>query len=107
MFNKNFSLGNLGSESTVVPASGAYFVEGKLQLPRVASGSSAPSSVIVTVENETTESTLYTSTAGDDGFYVDFNAAAGDEILVTLSSSDAVDVALNAVKCEVAIGSGQ
>lgn len=108
MFNQNFALAGLTSIDTAVPDAGPYFVEGKLQLPRVASGSSAASEVVVTVTNRTGPVTLYTGAAGADGFYLDTLCAAGDVIRVALTSSAAVDSAdLNAVKCEVSIGSGQ
>lgn len=106
-FNQNFSM-DLGTEDTAVPSAGAYFVEGKLQLPRLASGSSAASAVVATVTNLTGPVTIYTGAAGNDGFYVDFNAAAGDIIRVALTSSAAVDNDLNnSVKAEISIGSGQ
>ncbi len=62
---------------------------------------------MVTVTNQTGPVTLYTGLPGADGFYVAFSAEADDVIRVALSSSDPDDVPLNAVKCELSLGSGQ
>lgn len=105
-FNTSYVLGTLTSEDTAVPTAGTYFVDGKVQLPRLAAGG-GQSSVVVTITNRTGPVTLYTGTAGADGFYVDALCAAGDVLRVALTSAAAADTPLNAIKCEVAIGSGQ
>lgn len=106
MFNQNVELSGLTSVDTAVPAAGPYFVSGKVQLPRIASGG-GQSSVVVTITNRTGPVTLYTGAAGADGFYVDTLCAANDVIRVALTSAAAADTPLNAVKAQIEIGSGQ
>jgi len=108
MFNQNSTLVGLNYLDTSVPAAGPYFVEGKLQVPRLASGATDASGVVVTVTNRTGPVTLYTGLAGANGFYVDCLCAANDVIRVALTSAQPIDSAdANAVKCEISIGSGQ
>lgn len=105
-FSQNVTLTGMTFVDIAVPAAGAYNVSGKIQLPRIASGG-GQSSVVATVGNLTGPVLLYTGTAGADGFYVAFNAAAGDFIRVSLTSGDADDTPANAVKCEISLSSGQ
>lgn len=106
MFAQNSVIVGMTSLDTAVPTAGAYFVSGKLQLPRIAGGG-GQSNVVVTITNQTGPVTLYTGTAGADGFYVNAACAAADVLRVALTSADADDTPLNAVKCEISIGSGQ
>ena len=105
-FNQNFALSGLTSIDTAVPTAGPYFVKGKIQLPTVTAGG-GQSSCVVTVTNRTGPVTLYTGTAGADGFYLDTLCAAGDVIRIALTSAAAADAPLNVIKCEASIGSGQ
>ena len=108
MFAQNSTIVGLNSLDTAIPAAGPVFVSGKVQLPRLAAGSTGVSAVVVTITNQTGPVTLYTGTAGADGFYVDTNVAAGDVIRVALTSANSIDSATyNSVKCELSIGSGQ
>lgn len=107
-FNQNVTLVGLTSVDVAVPSAGTYFVDGKIQLPRLSQGASADSSCVVTITNRTGPTTLYTGTAGADGFYVDTLCAAGDVLRVALTSAASVDTSdLNAIKCAIDIGSGQ
>lgn len=106
MFNQNAAIGGLNSYAAAVPAAGPYFVSGKLMLPTVVGGG-GQSSVVVTVTNGTGPVTLYTGAAGAEGFYVDTLCAAGDVLTIALTSANANDQGLNAVKAVVSIGSGQ
>lgn len=108
MFNQNVELAGLTSVDTAVPTAGPYFVNGKLQLPRLSAGASGVSGAVVTITNRTGPVTLYTGTAGADGFYVDTYCAAGDLIRVAITSSNSVDSSdLNIIKTQIQIGSGQ
>lgn len=104
-FNQNLEIVGLTNVSYAVPQAGAVFVKGKVQLPRLAAGGTQ-SSVVVTITDTTTSSTLYTGLAGADGFYVDAAVAAGDVIQVATASSAAGDAVLNAVKTQIQIGNG-
>lgn len=106
MFNQSMELAGLTSIDTAVGAAGPYVVNGKLSLPRLVNGSSSPSGAVVTVTNRTGPVTLYTSTAGDDGFEVATLCAAGDVIRVAVTSSAAIDAGYNNVKTQIAISSG-
>lgn len=106
-FSQNASIVGLNSYAITLPTAGAYFIEGKIQCPQISTGSAANSEVVATIVNGTGPVTLYTGTAGAEGFYVNVSAAAGDVITTTLSSSADIDAPLNAIKCELSIGSGQ
>ncbi len=103
-YAQNLVFNGLGTLSTVVPAAGPYFVEGKLSLPTIVGGS-GPSSVVVTVNQN--GSPIYTGIAGAEGFYLDVTCAALDTIAIVLTSSAAADAPLNVIKMTVSIGSGQ
>lgn len=105
MFNQNVTIAGLNSYSVAVPAAGVYFLDGKVQIPTVSSGGGA-SGAVVTITNGTGPVTLYTGTAGKDGFKIDTVCAAGDVLTVALTSAASADQGLNAVKTVVAIGSG-
>lgn len=105
-FNQNQCIVGMNYGEVAVPSAGTYFVDGKIQLPRIAAGG-GQSAVVATITNQTGPVTLYTGTAGADGFYCTAICAAADVIRVTLSSADDDDTPLNAVKCEFSVGSGQ
>lgn len=104
VYNQNIAFAGLGSITMIVPQAGAYFLEGKLSLPRLAAGSTQ-SSVVVTVTQNA--SNKYTGIAGADGFYLDLNCAAGDTLVVTLASGAAGDQGLNVIKMNLSVGQGQ
>lgn len=106
MFNQSLTLAGLNDYSFSIPADGLYSIDGKIQLPTLASGASAPSAVVATITNDTAMSTLYTSAAGDNGFKVDFVAAADDVITIAMSSVSAADAPVNLIKTNIAISSG-
>lgn len=106
MFVQNGSMAGLQSYAVAVPTAGPYFVSGKVSLPTLSMGSTAASSVVVTVVNGTGSVTVYTGPVGAEGFYVVTPCAAGDVLTTTLSSAAAVDNVLNAVKAVVSVGSG-
>lgn len=107
MFNQNIELSGISSVDTAVPAAGPYFAKGKLSIPRPSQGDAQASSAVVTITNRTGPVTLYTGTAGADGFRVDTLCAAGDIIRIAITSANSEDTALNAVKTQIQIGSGQ
>lgn len=104
-FNESLVIGGLNSETVAIPAAGVYVLKGKIALPRLAAGSSAPSSAVMTITNNTGPVTLYTGSAGLDGFYLDTVCAAGDSITFAVTSAAAVDAG-NAVKSVIAVSSG-
>ena len=106
MFNQSFEIAGLTSVDTAVPTAGVYVVSGKLQIPRLASGSTGVSAAIVTITNRTGPVTIYTGTAGADGFTTTMVCAAADFIRVAITSANAADQDLNAVKTQVGISSG-
>lgn len=102
-FNQNVSFAGLGTFSTTLQDAGPYFVEGKMSIPTLTNGGGI-SALVVTVNQN--GSPIYTGTAGAEGFYKSFNAAALDVIAVVFSSANAVDAGLNVVKATISIGSG-
>lgn len=105
-FNQSFEIAGLTSIDTAVPTAGVYVVSGKLQIPRLASGSTGVSAAVVTITNRTGPVTLYTGTAGADGFETTALCAAADVIRVAITSANAADQDVNAVKTQVGISSG-
>lgn len=106
MFNQSFEIAGLTSIDTAVPSAGVYVISGKLQIPRLASGSTGVSGAVVTITNRTGPVTIYTGAAGNDGFEATAVCAAGDFIRVAITSANAADQDLNAVKTQVGISSG-
>jgi|SRR6185312_9282402 len=106
MFNQAVELAGLTSIDTAVPAAGPYVISGKLTVPCLVGGASSPSGVVVTITNRTGPVTLYTSHAGDTGFEVATNCAAGDVIRIAVTSSSGVDQGLNVVRTIAGISSG-
>lgn len=80
-----------------------YTIEGKLNLPKISQGAAASQVVVVVKKNA---STIYTGTAGYDGFRVNTSFAINDTISIVLSSSLADDSALNAVKANIDVYQG-
>lgn len=103
-FNQNLVTSGLGTTSVTVPDAGPYFVEGKISLPSIPTGST-PSAVLVVVNKN--GSPVYTGVAGATGFYCTITCAALDVIAVVLSSSSAVDNVINAIKTTIEIGYGE
>ena len=104
-FNQSVELAGLTSVDTAVPAAGTYSVKGKLLIPRISMGD-GQSSAVVTITNRTGPVTLYTGTAGADGFFVDALCAAGDFIRVAVTSAASADQPINAIKTQIYISSG-
>lgn len=104
-FNQNLTFNGLGTLSITVPLAGAYFVSGKISLPTLSKGDSAPSACLVVVNQN--GSPVYTGIAGAEGFYTDISCAANDVIAMVFSSAAAVDQGLNVIKSVISIGQGQ
>jgi hypothetical protein len=104
-FNQNAGIAGLETYSVAVPTAGLYFVDGKISLPTLSQGG-GQSQVVATVVNQTGPVTIYTGIAGAEGLKCNASCAAGDVLAITLSSGAAVDQVPNAVKCVLAIGSG-
>lgn len=106
MFNENFCIAGLGEETVSIPAAGIYSLDGKIQLPRLAAGASGPSGAVMTIVNSTGPTTIYTGTAGKDGFKLDTVCALGDVLTFTLTSANDVDEEPGVLKTTVAVSSG-
>lgn len=105
-FNQNLTSVGLTTLTLTVPETDSLcFVEGNITLPTLTDdGSTAPSSVIVTVKQN--GSTIYTGLAGAQGFRTTFSGTLADTITVAFTSALATDAALNAVKSTIQFGSG-
>lgn len=102
-YSQNYVFSGLGSLSFNVPTTSAYFFDGKISLPTIVGGAGV-SAVVVTINQN--GAPVYVGTAGAEGFRADFACTANDLIAIVLSSANANDNALNAVKMTVAIGEG-
>jgi hypothetical protein len=103
-FNQSGELAGLNTYTISVPTAGAYSIDWKNYLSRLAQGGS-PSSLVTTINQN--GSPVFTSTAGSDGGHYDLSCSAGDTITLVTSSSAPVDETLNNVKTQVAFSGGQ
>lgn len=104
-FNQSSVIVGLNSYSVSLPNAAPYVFKWKISLPTIVDGGGA-SSVVMTVTNTTTSTTLFTGTAGASGGSVTANCAANDVVQFALTSANANDAGLNAVKTTVAISQG-
>lgn len=104
MFYQNGTQAGLGTYSVTVLEAGTFVVSGSMSLPRIYDGSTAASSCVVLVKQN--GSTVYTGTAGADGFKAELLCAANDVISVVFQSAAAIDQPVNAIKCQISITSG-
>lgn len=102
-FSTNQTVSGLETLTFYVPTGqgGAYTLSGHLQTPNMSAGDST-SAVVTTIGQN--GSTIFTSTAGAQGFSVPVLAAAGDYFTVALSSSTATDEVLNNLRATVSLG---
>lgn len=108
-YSQNFAISGLETLTIVMPIAGNFTLSGKLKLPRLSQADpsdpnylSYPSAVVVTIKQN--GSTIYTGSAGQDGFSIPILAALKDSFTVALSSSAAEDEVLNAVSAVVSLG---
>lgn len=119
MANYNLSLTstNLGVTTVNIPSADRYVFQGTLELPNIEpSATQGPgggagtgtggaqkvhSQVVVTIRQN--GSTIFTSTAGAQGFEIDVLCAANDIITFTLTSALAQDNQLNSLKMTLAV----
>jgi hypothetical protein len=108
-YSQNFSISGLETLTFVVTVAGQFSLKAKLKIPRLSQTDptdpnflSYPSAVVTTIKQNGT--TIFTSTAGADGFSIPISAAALDSFTVALSSSSAEDEVLNAVSAVVSVG---
>ena len=87
-----------------VPNTALYSLQWSAQVPTVTAGG-GQSGLVVQIKDVTGSSTIFTGTAGIcNGGKVYFQATAGDEITLNLSSTTAADLAgLNVVQCTAAL----
>lgn len=104
-FAQELTFTGLGTLSVIVPVADLYFFKGKMTIPELSTGSSAPSQLVVTINKN--GSPVYTGQAGAEGFYVTLQLAALDLIAIVFSSAAAVDQPINVIKAVIAYGSGQ
>ena len=108
-WNTSIVATGLSTVSANAQAAGPAFIKGKIQVPTLVNGG-GQSSVVATVTQTPvggSTTTIYTGTAGAEGFYVVTNCAVSDLLSITFSSSASADQALNVIKSEISIGSGQ
>ena len=108
-YSQNFAISGLETLTIVMPVAGNFTLSGKIDLPRLSQTDpsdpnylSYPSAVVATIKQN--GSTIFTGSAGSDGFSLPILAAAADTFTVALSSSAAEDKVLNAVGAVVSIG---
>ena len=104
-YNQNLTFAGLGTLSITLPMDGSYFFEGKISLPTLSKGDSAPSALVVTVNQN--GSPVYVGQAGAEGFKVQVNGVLGDVIAMVFSSAADVDQGLNVIKSVISIGLGE
>lgn len=101
-YSQNFTISGLQTLTIVVPVAGALTLSGKLSLPIPSLGAAAQSQVVTTIKQN--GSTIFTSSAGQNGFTLPVLVAAQDSLSVQLTSSLAEDEVLNAVNGAISIG---
>lgn len=107
--SQNFAISGLETLTIVMPLAGQFMLSGKLSLPRLSQDDptdpnflNQPSLVVATIKQNGT--TIFTTIAGADGFSIPIQAALKDSFTVALSSSNAADEVLNAVKAAISLG---
>lgn len=99
------TLVGLSTLTTHANTTGPHVIFGKITCPQLAQGSSAPSQVVVTVNQN--GSPIYTGTAGAEGFKQQMLCTSGDTITVVTSSTAAVDTtSLNGIKAVIGFTNG-
>lgn len=108
-YSQNFTISGLETLTVVMPVAGNFTLSGKISLPRLSQTDPTdpnylayPSDVVATIKQN--GSTIFTSTAGSDGFSIPILAALKDSFTVQLSSAAAEDNVLNAVSAVVSLG---
>jgi hypothetical protein len=111
-YSQNFAISGLETLTIVVPVAGTFTLSGKIKLPRLSQTDPTdpnylnyPSTVVATIKQNGT--TIFTTSAGSDGFSIPILAAVSDSFTVQLSSSGAAgteDQILNAVSAVVSLG---
>jgi len=114
--NNSTAIGGLGTQTFNVLTSGMYTVEFKIFIPYIAAGSSAnstaaaPSALSVVVNLNGSAKLTVSSPGATQPFVagsVTLSPSAGDTITVVLTSSNAADNALNAIKGIVNVFQGE
>lgn len=103
-YNQNLVSTGLTTTTFVAPIAGPLTIRWKISLPTLTTGGGV-SAVVCTVNQQ--GSPIFTGNAGSEGSSVVATAAALDSFTLVLTSANAVDNALNAVKMNVSISSGQ
>ena len=108
-YSQNFAISGLETLTIVMPVAGNFTLSGKIKLPRLSQSDPTdpnflnyPSQVVATIKQN--GSTIFTSTAGSDGFSIPILAALKDSFTVQLNSSAAEDNVLNAVSAVISLG---
>jgi len=108
-YSKNFAISGLETLTIVMPVAGNFTLSGKLKLPHLSQSDPTnpnflayPSAVVTTIKQN--GSTIFTSSAGQDGFSIPILAALSDSFTVALSSAAPQDNVLNAVSAVISLG---
>jgi hypothetical protein len=112
VYSQNFAISGLETLTVVMPVAGQFTMSGKIKLPRLSQTDPTdpnylnyPSQVVATIKQNGT--TVFTTTAGSDGFSIPIQSALSDSFTVQLSSAGAAgteDQILNAVSAVISIG---
>lgn len=104
-FSGHQSISTLGGTYLfTAPASGIYFIDGRLYLPQPSQTGGAPSQVIAQVSKNGLTA-LYTGVAGANGFNIPAVAlVSNDSISVSVTSNATVDQGIGTIKGDVFFG---
>lgn len=103
-FSQTLVFNGLGTLAVSSPIAGPLLIRGKVNLPQLPTGSTAPSAVVVTITQN--GPTVYTGLAGAEGFMAQLTVAIGDALTFVFSSAAAVDQPLNVIKSTIALSGG-
>lgn len=105
-FSGHQSLNGLGRTSIfTAPASGSYFIDGKLSLPQPSLNGNTGASQATAVVSKNNVTVIYTGLPGANGFGINaVTLATNDAISVSITSNATIDQGLNVIKGDVFFG---
>jgi hypothetical protein len=105
-FNQNSAIAGLNSYSVALPNVAPYVFQWKSQIPTIVNGGGA-SALIMTITDTTASVTVYTGPAGAEGGSCVYALPTAQNVIqFALTSANAADAGLNAVKTELNISQG-
>ena len=105
-FNGHQSIVNLGATQLfTAPASGIYFINGRLTLPHLSNTNGLGNSQVIAQVSKNGVTAIYTGVAGANGFGLPaVTLVSNDSISVSVTSNAAIDQGLNVIKGDVFFG---